>query len=65
MLVRACVRLRVTAYLENHASDFDDFLHKATSHESKNVPSGFLKNKFLFAAQGDLPSKCSFLAKMA
>ena len=29
--VRACVRPSVTAYLENRASDFYDFLHKATS----------------------------------
>ena len=29
--VRPSVRLSVTAYLENRASDFDDFLHKATS----------------------------------
>ena len=31
MLVRPCVRSCVTAYLENRTSDFDDFLHKATS----------------------------------
>ena len=29
--VRVSVRPSVTAYLENRASDFDDFLHKATS----------------------------------
>ena len=31
--VRACVRasVRHISYLENRASDFDDFLHKATS----------------------------------
>ena len=31
--VRACVRpsVRHTSYLEKRASDFDDFLHKATS----------------------------------
>ena len=29
--VRASVRPSVTAYLENRAADFDDFLHKATS----------------------------------
>ena len=30
-LVRAFVRACVTPYLEIRASDFDDFLHKATS----------------------------------
>ena len=29
--VRACVRPSVTPYLEIRESDFDDFLHKATS----------------------------------
>ena len=29
--VRPCVRASVTPYLEIRASDFDDFLHKATS----------------------------------
>ena len=41
--VRAFVRAFVTRYLENRASDFDDFCTKLYLDDAKkNVPNGFL-----------------------